>query len=115
MRTLLAALTAIMLFATPLVAGDFGDEVAAYYSGEYEKAFPLYKSLAEQGHVTAQYNLGLIYGKGRGVPENNVKAYAWWSIAATKGNEDVKSNKCIIMKEMTPTQVVEVQKFAGEF
>ena len=34
MRTLLAALTALMLFATPVVAGDYEDAVAAYKAGE---------------------------------------------------------------------------------
>lgn len=36
MRTLLAAVTAFMLFATPVVAGDFGDAAAAYRAGELD-------------------------------------------------------------------------------
>ena len=51
MRTLLAALTALMLFATPVVAGDFDDARAAYNAGDYEKAFRLWKPFAEQGNV----------------------------------------------------------------
>jgi hypothetical protein len=51
MRTLLTALTALMLFATPVVAGDLGDAEAAYNAGDYEKAFRLWKPLAEQGNV----------------------------------------------------------------
>ena len=35
MRTLLAALTALMLFATPVVAGDLEDGIAAYKTGGY--------------------------------------------------------------------------------
>ena len=34
MRTLLTALTCLMLFATPVVAGDFEDGVAAYKAGD---------------------------------------------------------------------------------
>ena len=52
MRTLLTALTALMLFATPVVAGD------------YQKAFRLWKPLAEQGNVDAQFNLGLLDDTG---------------------------------------------------
>ena len=52
MRTLLTALTALMLFATPVVAGDWEDAKAAYEAyeaGDYQKAFRLWKPLAEQG------------------------------------------------------------------
>ena len=62
MRTLLTALTALMLFATPVVAGVWEDAEAAYKAGDYEEAFRLFKPLAEQGDLLAQYNLGLIYG-----------------------------------------------------
>ena len=37
MRTLLAALTALMLFATPVVAGEREDAIAAYKAGNYQK------------------------------------------------------------------------------
>ena len=64
MRTLLAALTALTLFATPVVAGDLEDGFAAYDAGNYQKAFRLFKPLAEQGHVWTQYELGVMYFKG---------------------------------------------------
>ncbi|GEM_PF-3435651 len=59
MRTLLTALTALMLFATPVVAGDqekFQDALIAYQAGNYPKAIRLYKPLAERGYVSAQHN-----------------------------------------------------------
>ena len=43
MRTLLAALTALMLFATPVVAGDLEDGLAAYNVGDYYEAFRLWE------------------------------------------------------------------------
>ena len=74
MHTLLAALTALMLFATPVVARDLEDAAAAYKSGDYEKAFWLLKPLAEQGHAGSQFNLGSMYKDGYGVPKDNAKA-----------------------------------------
>jgi len=53
MRTLLTAITALMLFITPVVAGDWEDAVAAHKAGDYQKAFRLHKSLAEQRDVWA--------------------------------------------------------------
>jgi len=53
MRTLLTVLTALMLFATPVMAGDLEDARTAYFAGDYQKAFRLWKSLAEQGSPVA--------------------------------------------------------------
>ena len=48
MRLLISTLTALMLFATPVVAGDFEDAAAAYNAGDYQKAIHLLTVLAEQ-------------------------------------------------------------------
>jgi len=76
MRTLLAALTALMLLATPVVAGDFEDALAAANAGDFQKAFRLWKPLAEQGNADAQFNLGFMYDNGDGVPKDDAKAEA---------------------------------------
>ena len=86
MRLLISALTALMLFATPVVAGDLEDGFAAYEAGDYQKAFRLFKWLAQQGHMSAQHNLGFMYAKGWGVPANNVKAFYWFRKAAEQGH-----------------------------
>ena len=36
----------------------------------------------------AQYNLGLMYTKGRGVPEDFAEAFKWWQLAAAQGQKD---------------------------
>ena len=40
MRTLLAALTALMLFATPVVAGDFEEAENAWFSAAWLLLYP---------------------------------------------------------------------------
>ena len=40
---------------------------------------------AEAGDANAQYNLGVMYAKGEGVPEDYVRAYACYNIAAAQG------------------------------
>ena len=54
MRLLISALTALMLFATPVVAGDWSKASAAYFAKDYEKVFRFFKPLAEQGGRGAQ-------------------------------------------------------------
>jgi len=40
---------------------------------------------AEKGNVLAQYNLGLAYSEGRGIPVDLVEAYVWLRLAAENG------------------------------
>lgn len=44
-----------------MVAEEKEDAVAAYKAGNYQKAFCLWKALAEQGDADAQYKLGVMY------------------------------------------------------
>jgi len=82
MRTLLTALTALMLFATPVVAGDREDGKDAYYAGDYQNAYRLLKPLAERGNASAQAVIGWMYRAGKGVPEDDTKAVHWWRTSA---------------------------------
>jgi len=50
------------------------------------------KRLAEQGNASAQYNLGLMYRNGEGVPENDVEAVRWWLLAAEQGDVSAQHN-----------------------
>ncbi len=43
------------------------------------------RAKAEKGNVLAQYNLGLAYAEGRGVPMDLVEAYVWLRLASENG------------------------------
>ena len=49
---------------------------------DYEQAVYWYSKAAEQGHASAQYNLGACYDNGEGVPMDNQKAVYWYRKAA---------------------------------
>ncbi|MDE0513004.1 MAG: hypothetical protein OXI88_14595 [Gammaproteobacteria bacterium] len=70
---------------------------------------------AKQGHASAQFNLGNMYAKGEGVPEDDVQAYAWYNIAAAQGSELAEGNKEKIATDMTRPQIAEAQKLSREF
>ena len=40
------------------------------------------RRLAEQGDAKAQFNLGVIYDNGEGVPEDDAEAVKWFRMAA---------------------------------
>ena len=87
MRRTAAAVILIVSTLIPglAVAGPFEDATKAYNRGDYKTAYRLFKSLAEQGDANAQYNLGISYQKGKGVPQNDAEAVKWYRRAAEQG------------------------------
>ena len=57
-----------------------------YDAKQYTQAIAKLKPAAEKGHKKAQYRLGRCYDKGNGVPENDKKAFYWYSKAAAQGH-----------------------------
>ena len=47
-------------------------------------AAAMVSAAAKQGDVTAQYVLGLAYDRGQGVPLDEVAAYKWLNLAASR-------------------------------
>ena len=80
--------------------------------GDYATALQEWRPLAEQGLAQAQNNLGSMYARGEGVPEDYVKAYMWWSLAKAQGHNHSADNLDIVKKEMNTDQIGEPQKLA---
>ena len=55
------------------------------------EAVKWYRKAADQGHASAQYNLGLMYQYGKGVPENKSEALKWYRKAAAQGHEKAQN------------------------
>ena len=51
-----------------------------------------YKLLAEQGHPGSQYNLGVCYYNGDGVPQSYADAAKWYLKAAEQGYAEAQYN-----------------------
>jgi hypothetical protein len=81
-----------LLMAGPAIAEPFEDATKAYYRGDYETAYRLIKPLAEQGLPEAQFNLGLMYEMGQGVPQNYAEAVKWYRKAAEQGFAEAQYN-----------------------
>mgnify|MGYP006079232569 CR=1 FL=1 len=69
-------LLTVVLASTAFAAPDFDETMAA----------------AKQGDAYAQFNLGLMYVFGNGVPENDAEAIKWYRKAADQGNAKAQSN-----------------------
>ncbi len=57
---------------------------------DYKQAAEWFSKAAEQGHADAQYNLGELYNKGRGVKKNKKTAQKWYKAAAEQGHVKAK-------------------------
>ena len=50
------------------------------------RATVLLRSLADQGNAQAQFNLGFMYQRGHGVPQDYAQAAKWFRLAADQAN-----------------------------
>jgi hypothetical protein len=64
----------------------------AYRRGDYEKAFKEQQYLAEAGDIRAQYDLGVMYDTGQGVPQSDEEALKWYKLAAKQGEGRAQYN-----------------------
>jgi uncharacterized protein len=73
------------------LAADQNNAYGAYYLGrlmaerDYAKAPALYKIAADQGLPQAQYFYAKVLRDGRGIPQDRLTAYIWYSIASDAG------------------------------
>ena len=86
LKRALAAAILVLSFAVPVVAGPLEDSRAAYERGDFATAERLFRPLAEHGNAIAQYNLGVMYYKGDGVPQSYPDAVFWYRHAAWQGD-----------------------------
>ena len=81
-------------------------------------AFKWYNKAAEQGNAVAQFNLGLMYEKGQGLPQDYVKAHMWYNIASQSNEFAIKEianiSKEHVEEKMTPIQITKAQKLASQ-
>ncbi|HJO74356.1 MAG TPA: tetratricopeptide repeat protein [Rhodospirillales bacterium] len=54
--------------------------------------FDAARKAAEQGNPLSQFNLGLMYYKGRAVRQNYTEAVKWWRLSAEKGFAEALNN-----------------------
>ncbi len=106
-----------MSFSFSFLCGFGGGDQRA---GTDRKALQWYRKAAEQGYATAQHNLGVMYGKGLGVPQDEAQAHMWLNLAASRfpPGEDrdraVKSRD-FVAERMNPAQISDAGKLTREW
>jgi hypothetical protein len=62
------------------------EALAAFDRADYGKSLQLYKQAAAEGNAQAEYNVGLFYERGYGVPKDYAQALQWYRKAAAQGD-----------------------------
>jgi TPR repeat protein len=81
---------------------DHGDAEAQFSLGvkfaqggaaqDYAQAAQWYLKAADQSHSLAQFNLGIMYASGQGVPRDEAKSKVWMQKAADQGDAGAQYN-----------------------
>ncbi|MBV9239647.1 MAG: sel1 repeat family protein, partial [Xanthobacteraceae bacterium] len=79
------------------------------------KAAYWYQRAADQGHVAAQFNLGLMCASGRGVAQDLVRAHMWLNLAAAGSQAAARGERDLVAKKMTRSQLGEAVRLAREW
>jgi hypothetical protein len=65
--------------------------------GDYATAMHELRPLAERGLAVAQFNLGLLYANGQGLPKDDAQARQWWEKAAVQGHAEAQANLGVLL------------------
>ncbi len=92
MRSLLWFLTLSLVAISISSAADFATGLKAYQKGDYVTAAKEWRPLAEQGDAADQFNLGLLYLNGQGVPQDLDQAVQWFTRSAEQDYDKAQLN-----------------------
>ena len=73
-------------------SGNFQQDLDEYKNFDYNTSLNELRTLAEEGNKVAQYNLGTMYRKGKGLPQDYKMAVKWYTLSAYQGNAAAQYN-----------------------
>jgi TPR repeat protein len=85
-------------FCLPALA-DLAAGNKALFSGDCATALKEFLPLATLGNTEVQFNLGLMYGLGQGVPQDWKEAARWYRLAAEQGNAGAQNMLGILYRD----------------
>ena len=108
----IATILLMLSLAAPVAAGPLEDGYTAYTRGDFATAMRLMRPLADQGHVTAQTVVGLMYYFNYG---DYVSAYMWSRLAAAQGTAFAEMFLKDTAGKMTREQIAQAEELAREW
>jgi TPR repeat protein len=83
----------LLLFASAIPAlADFHAGLEAFQKGDFTTAAKEWRPIANEGDPISQFNLGLLYVDGHGVPQDLAEAVNWFRRAAEQDYAPAQHN-----------------------
>jgi hypothetical protein len=92
----------------------FGLGANAFKKKDYAFAVHMYGVAASWAYKPAEYNLGVMYALGQGVPVDLPRAMAWMTLAAERGEKSYVAARELINAKLSNAQFAQADAIYGE-
>ncbi len=101
MRIIIGTLVFLVLtlFSTLSQGDNLERGIYELNRGEFHAAIEQFRPLVAEGYAPAQYQMGIVYQKGYGVPKDGMKALALFELAAQQNDSDAQFELALIYGE----------------
>ena len=113
-RIVTLALAVLVVFVPP-VRADFEAGQAAWEAGDFVEAVEQWQAGAQAGEARSMLAMGRLYRTGIGVLQDDVAAYMWLNLAASRGELDAALERDELAASMTAEARAEGQRLAREW
>ena len=106
------------------LAASHGDPIATFLlaaivsspegGGDLKEGTRLMRRAADMGMPAAMANLGILYLRGQGVPQDYVLGYVWLARAVAAGLDDAIELRDALASRLSPEQIAEAQTLAAK-
>ena len=82
---------------------------------DYVEAAAGFRAAGEFGVRDSQYNLGVLYGRGLGIPQDLAQSWMWFSLAAQQGDADAGKKRDEVSAKLDAKQLAAATKALADF
>lgn len=88
--------------------------VQAFRKGDYRHAIDMYRVAASWAYKPAEYNLGVMYFKGQGIPVDRPRGAAWMVLAAERNDPQYVKARDLMVTVLSKPEFARTDELWGE-
>ncbi len=82
---------------------------------DFASAATWFRQGAEHGVRDSQYNIAVLYARGLGLSQDLVQSYAWFSAAASQGDDDAGKKRDDVATKLSPPDLARAKSLTASF
>lgn len=114
-KTKITLLFLLFCLVPVAASASFNSAMDQYNKGHYIKAKKEMHRLAKENRPYAQFMLGKMFVRGKGIKKNYIRGYKWLALAEDNGIKAAGNLKDKIRKKMSSTQVYKAKSMVHDF